>query len=290
MADAKYNDMPRSFTEAKASGAKHYFTGAACSRGHAAPRFTSSQGCIECARENEARKRHGSLDAAKQFAAEREQAKAKNRTCGVDGCGRPQRNRGLCDMHVQRLRKTGDAGDAKPRVAGRGEPTLLHCGKAQCMPAKKIAGHMHFLRNRATYRSRAREAYWADPAAAREGRRRYASERRHVYLAKTKRWKEQNPERYRANNARNLAKYREHLRQATPQWAAWGEIDAIYAACPKGMHVDHVIPVRCKTASGLHVPVNLQYLTESENTRKRNELPPDADEQYMKWLRHRGLA
>lgn len=41
--------------------------------------------------------------------------------CSVNACGRKGTRRGLCNMHYQRLRTSGDPGDAEPRqVPGRG--------------------------------------------------------------------------------------------------------------------------------------------------------------------------
>ena len=50
------------------------------------------------------------------------------------------------------------------------------------------------------------------------------------------------------------------------------EIAIIYKNCPKGHHVDHIIPINGKNASGLHVPWNMQYLLAAENLKKGNKL------------------
>ena len=48
-------------------------------------------------------------------------------------------------------------------------------------------------------------------------------------------------------------------------------IKEFYDNCPKGMEVDHIIPLNGKRVSGLHTICNLQYLTPSANRSKSNK-------------------
>ena len=70
----------------------------------------------------------------------------------------------------------------------------------------------------------------------------------------------------------HCAKRRAMKLRATPKFANLDKIKEIYKNCPKGYHVDHIIPLNNKLVCGLHVEWNLQYLTPSANISKSNKL------------------
>ena len=70
----------------------------------------------------------------------------------------------------------------------------------------------------------------------------------------------------------NTAKRRASKLNATPKFANIKKIKQIYKNCPKGYHVDHIVPLNNKLVCGLHVEWNLQYLPAKENLSKSNKL------------------
>ncbi|SRR6266404_3581489 len=79
-------------------------------------------------------------------------------------------------------------------------------------------------------------------------------------------FKKKYPERHAAQEAKRRAV----KLKRTPCWANLGNIKIIYINCPKGFHVDHIIPLCGKNVCGLHVENNLQYLPAIDNLKKAN--------------------
>lgn len=117
----------------------------------------------------------------------------------------------------------------------------------------------------------------------------------HVY-AKQKEWRDANIEKVREanrkskqkNKARVLAtnnKRRAEKINRTPSWLSEDDINEmkkIYDIAQRKSeiegreyHVDHIIPLKGKYVSGLHVPNNLQIITAAENMKKNNKFEGD---------------
>lgn len=88
----------------------------------------------------------------------------------------------------------------------------------------------------------------------------------------------------KANCTYKLAKYRAIQKQAMPIWIDTVELKAVYKYCPKGLEVDHIIPLQGNEVSGLHVPWNLQYLSREQNAYKSNSF--DGTYQNDSWRKH----
>lgn len=104
-------------------------------------------------------------------------------------------------------------------------------------------------------------------------------------MERLKRWNEANPERVKAlrlaaarrfternralvnsRNAERRALLRSPLAAMHRRWVA----EIYRTASDFGLEVDHVVPIKGKTVSGLHVPWNMQLLDKPLNSSKRN--------------------
>ena len=145
---------------------------------------------------------------------------------------------------------------------------------------------LYYLKNKKKYNEINRLHYLNNKDKIKEYRlknknktKKYNAEYRINNKDKIKEYRLKNKERrkqYLLNNRHLVkaldAKRRATKLRATPKFANLNKIKEIYKNCPKGYHVDHIIPLNSKLVCGLHVEWNLQYLTPSANLSKSNKL------------------
>lgn len=189
-------NLPKTRAEAKAQGAKYYFTGGPCKHGHIAPRKTKGS-CVDCLK----------VEWAKGNETRAEYFKSYNKS---------------------------DAGQR----------------------AKKE----YYARNRQVV---IEKAFSRPPEEKRKAKTRY---------------KQDNPDLYKEL----VSLRRRRFRLATPKWLSPEqkmEIRlkyrlAIELSRRTGVRhaVDHIVPLQGEAVCGLHVPWNLDVVTQEENLKKHNKL------------------
>jgi hypothetical protein len=112
--------------------------------------------------------------------------------------------------------------------------------------------------------------------------RRYA-EKKEELLAQNRAWREANPDKNRAKEARRRAR----KLQATPDWLEGTHLAHIKRTYKLATlmeeisgdkyHVDHIVPLQGKNVCGLHVPWNLQVLRADLNLSKSNTLTQEKE-------------
>ena len=190
------SSLPKTRAEAKASGAKYYFTGEPCKHGHIAPRKTKGA-CLECLKLEWER---GNQTRAEYF----------------------------------RAYNQSEAGQkAKQEYYGRNREAVI--ARAQARDITKVTEYK---------------------------------------LA----YKERNPDLYKEL----VSLRRRRFRLATPKWlSAEQKLEirlkyrlAIELSRRTGERyvVDHIVPLQGEEVCGLHVPWNLEVVTQTENLKKSNKL------------------
>lgn len=124
--------------------------------------------------------------------------------------------------------------------------------------ASKAAGRKYYEKNKEKVIQRALQR-------SKEAQRKYKSN-----------YEKKNPKKKKIST--NV--YRRRLREASPSWLTKEHKQEIRSIYQKALEwtekhgeqycVDHIIPLRGKLCSGLHVPWNLQLLTRTENSSKGN--------------------
>ena len=118
-----------------------------------------------------------------------------------------------------------------------------------------------------------KEDYGDNQESERASARAYYAKNREAMMLKHRAYRQANPDKCSATTAKRRAA---ELKR-TVSWADTKAIKDIYAEAKRlqeetgiVMHVDHIIPLRGKLVSGLHVETNLQVLPWYANLSKSN--------------------
>ena len=138
--------------------------------------------------------------------------------------------------------------------------------------AENERNRARYAKNREAENERGRRYYEKNREAVIARQCAHQAANREAAAAQMRKWRKENPEKAKS------AKIAYYTRmKVVPAWADQEAIVEIYrqAKFLRGIgvdcHVDHIVPIRGKLVSGLHVETNLQILLASENMRKSNK-------------------
>lgn len=227
--------LPKTARAAKAAGEKFFFTGNPCKRGHVEKRRASDRKCVACVLEK-GREKYAADPTTKLASALR----WKN-------ANRPHIAAYMHDYNTANAERISEA-------------------KKRCYRAKHEQ-----------YRLRQR-AYWHANKAE--------------FMAQNRQWHQENADRSRLHkrlwsrahpdyNVMRASLRRAAIRKRTPVWLSADQIAATQVFFEEARRltaetgipheVDHIVPLLGENVCGLHVPWNLQVLTEFANRSKGNK-------------------
>ncbi len=148
-----------------------------------------------------------------------------------------------------------------------------------CPQCNKIRQSARYQTNKDKFKAKAKANYIANIERETANRKAWYEAHKEKQLADKKIYRKENKDKCNALSAkRHAAKL-----QRTPPWLTkeqLAEIQEFYTLAKElqwlsdttdPLTVDHIIALQGKNVSGLHVPWNLQILTKSANSSKRNK-------------------
>lgn len=142
-----------------------------------------------------------------------------------------------------------------------------------CKPCYSIDRHQRYEQTRKKQLAKNEEWKLNNQEKYKQYHQEYYLKTKFVHDKRTREWFRNHPEygRHRQNIRRSL------LLKRLPKWANVEKIKEIYKEAlllkqktNQDFHVDHIVPLRGKNVSGLHVEYNLQIISAKENMNKGN--------------------
>ena len=246
--------------EAKAAGLKCYFTGEPCRHGHVAERIASNGDCYECMRERVANWQAANPEAVRESRARYNTKNAEN-------------------IRERSARYSAENQDkrraSKARWSAKNPGYATRWRNANIDAAREREARYR-AENPEKARERAARNYAANPNKVRERNARYL----------------QTPAGQASRRKRRATRRAREL-QAVPCW--YGEFDDLVmteaanlaamreSATGFPWEVDHMIPLACRKACGLHCAENMQVIPARVNESKQNKFILTNPGE---WLRH----
>ena len=235
--------------KAIAKGLILYFTGIPCNHGHIAQKMLNSlDRCCECQKIQNA-KRHTKI------------YKITCKHCEKEFIRKRGSNTVYCSKTCKKLLKNKDRRKYEKeinKICKHCETPFVDVSYAKTKKFCSIKCQQGHFRTLPKEKAKFKDWYYN------KGGKKICSDRRKKWYA--------TPHGKSVEDAKRVRRRATKL-NATPKWLTKKDkekIRKIYAKCPKGYHVDHIVPLKGKDVCGLHVPSNLRIITAHKNQSKGN--------------------